>query len=760
MNNEIQLSSMGGLPAYPMPGMGGGLGGFNGQPSTPDDGAVRKLHRLLRGRYLLACVLGLLGAAAGAVAGYLSQKPAYRAEGQIVFNPVKIDSESERVMPMFQAYVTSQMAQLLSDDLIRKAMQSPKYQAVRMGKVDDAAIAEFKDKLIVQPAPKANTTIMLAFTDNGPGSQDICSAAVASLIEVYREDRQRTDDPSRPAGPSASDPFRVDTVRLEAARAELQKVEARITAKIAQINDKAAISDGDTEMVRQLQAALTQRKQDLAGIREMLAVAKEAVANADRQDPPAPEDWGRVDSSMAAKLKVRDELRLIAKGLSAQLGANHPAVQSREREVRTTEADIEEYAATLRSKYVIRWHADGNGSLLVKDTRILENQLERLTAQFDADSKSLREIRQTATEISMLRTELNNDQAVRATLNNRISELEFRRDNQAKVSYIANKAKPDKDRRPIFAAVGFMGGAGIPIGLLLLFGLFDTRYRFSDEASVGGTGIGGLTLLGILPNLPDRLSDPEQAAIAAHCVHQIRTMLQINTGLEDRRVFSVTSASPGDGKTSLTLALGLSYAACGTRTLLIDCDLIGSGLSSRMNVNAPEGVLEAIANRSLLPFVKQTDVADVSILPVGTAGNLHASTLSPQALRRLIEEAEQHFEVILIDTGPILGSIEASLVCAAADAVILTVARGQQRPMVEKSLGHLAAIGAKLAGVVFNRAQAQDFERSISGVSMRSVGVPGLPRGARSSGPRFGPVARAVQGQTTEIDSTEEPPHE
>jgi len=77
--------------------------------------------------------------------------------------------------------------------------------------------------------------------------------------------------------------------------------------------------------------------------------------------------------------------------------------------------------------------------------------------------------------------------------------------------------------------------------------------------------------------------------------------------------------------------------------------------------------------------------------------------------------------VVLIDTGPILGSIEASLVTAAADAVILTVARGQQRPMVERSLGHLAAIGARFAGVVFNRAQARDFARSISGISLRSI---------------------------------------
>jgi Mrp family chromosome partitioning ATPase len=155
-----------------------------------------------------------------------------------------------------------------------------------------------------------------------------------------------------------------------------------------------------------------------------------------------------------------------------------------------------------------------------------------------------------------------------------------------------------------------------------------------------------------------------------------------------------------------------------------------------MNVNVPEGVLEAIANRSLLEYVRTTDVADVAILPVGTAQGMHASTLSPPALRRLVDEAKKHFDTVLIDTGPILGSIEASLVCAAADAVVLTVARGQQRPLVEKAISHLASIGARLAGVVFNRAQASDFERSISGMSVRAN---------PNSGGRIGPVARAVQ---------------
>ncbi|HEX3356843.1 MAG TPA: CpsD/CapB family tyrosine-protein kinase, partial [Tepidisphaeraceae bacterium] len=310
---------------------------------------------------------------------------------------------------------------------------------------------------------------------------------------------------------------------------------------------------------------------------------------------------------------------------------------------------------------------------------------------------------------------------------------------------------PAVDKRPQVALVGFVMGGGIPFGLMLLIGLLDSRYRYSDDTS--DAGVHGLTLLGILPNLPDRLSDPGQASIAAHCVHQIRTMLQINN-LQDRKAFSVTSASSGDGKTSLTLALGLSFAASGSRTLLIDSDLVGAGLTARLGMNGPEGILEAMTSGNLLEYVKQTDVSDLSILPVGLAQLHHAGIFSPQSVRRLVNEAKKHFEIILIDTGPILGSIEATPVAAASDGVILTVARGQQRPLVEKALAHLNSIGARVAGVVFNRAQSRDFEQSISGISMRSASRSANGNGASRAGQQrdagqYGPVARAVASATT-----------
>ena len=185
--------------------------------------------------------------------------------------------------------------------------------------------------------------------------------------------------------------------------------------------------------------------------------------------------------------------------------------------------------------------------------------------------------------------------------------------------------------------------------VVLLLSLLDGRFRYSDEANSDMTGI---PLLGILPNLPDLLTDPAQAATAAHCVHQIRTILQITGHSTERRVFAITSASPGDGKTSLTLALGLSFAASGSRTLLIDGDLIGGGLTARLNVNAEHGILEAMASRDIAPFIRTTDVADLSFLPVGRAMGGYTGTVSPAAVRRLVDEARKQFDVVLIDTGP------------------------------------------------------------------------------------------------------------
>jgi hypothetical protein len=83
-------------------------------------------------------------------------------------------------------------------------------------------------------------------------------------------------------------------------------------------------------------------------------------------------------------------------------------------------------------------------------------------------------------------------------------------------------------------------------------------------------------------------------------------------------------------------------------------------------------------------------------------------------------------------------------VAVAADATILCISRGQHRPLVDKAMSLLASIGARMAGVVFNRAQAQDFERSISQMTLAASSNGRQKQEGDGSGSPFGPVARAV----------------
>src|SRR4029079_11029440 len=143
----------------------------------------------------------------------------------------------------------------------------------------------------------------------------------------------------------------------------------------------------------------------------------------------------------------------------------------------------------------------------------------------------------------------------------------------------------------------------------------------SDEAN---DGVSNVPLLGILPRLPEKLSDPEQAAVAAHCIHQIRIMLQVGQNPDQCRTFMVTSASTGDGKTSLTMALGLSFAASGRKTLGIDCDMVGQGLTHRLKAHGVAGLIETLNLGTLRGHVRKTATKGLYILPIGNDDTVRA----------------------------------------------------------------------------------------------------------------------------------------
>ena len=725
MNQEMQLSNTMQTAGGDFWTQGTTLTAPTSVMPPPPIGAPRlsplaKVHRLLRGRYPVAVVLAAAGAVAGALGAYMAITPKFESKGLISINPVVTTTNlNDSMLPMWSMVLASETSLIQSTPVAEGAVADPKFLAAWQKAYHGAEPPLAADFLANLTADRDRTSplITVTFQDKDPrvavaGTQ----AAVKSFMDhdgdVGTADRGR---------------------KLVYIRNQLKDLNVALDAdqnQLATLGSQYGLEIGPLQSGAQDDYMKAQAQLDVAKLAYESAInpkGRSQVTDANR--PFVYQQIAAIDDGMRQAMATRQDVADRLEQIKGTYGVNHPAYQGLVLQLAQRDKEVDSYAhAFLQTKAgQIPFTAPDDAAN--SNTPFLKSRVDADQVEVDAKNKQMKDLAALNANILRCRQQIARDQEAIASANTRIQQLQDENNlaNNVKVVSSGGPAEPAANRRTFAAAAGFFFGGLIPLGAVMLYGLTDGRFRYSDDTA--HADLQGVTLLGILPNLPDRLSDPQQAGVAAHCVHQIRTMLQINRSNDEPQVLAVTSAAPGDGKTSLTLALGLSYAACGARTLLIDCDLVAAGLSHRLNVKSPEGVLEAVANRALLEYVRTTDIADVAILPVGTTHAHHASTLSPVALRRLLSEAKKQFDIILVDTGPILGSIEASLVCAAADRTILAVARGQQRPLVERSIGHLNAIGSRLAGVVFNRAQTRDFERSMSGLALRSRPATGTANG-------------------------------
>ncbi len=91
---------------------------------------------------------------------------------------------------------------------------------------------------------------------------------------------------------------------------------------------------------------------------------------------------------------------------------------------------------------------------------------------------------------------------------------------------------------------------------------------------------------------------------------------------------------------------------------------------------------------------------------------MHKSTTKIQAVSRILKRVREEFDVVLVDTGPMPGAVETSMVATHADSVVLVLSPGDDRTDAERAVAHLEDIGATMAGVVLNRAGRKDLFRT------------------------------------------------
>lgn len=729
--------------------------------------ALKVLHRLLRGRFVLTITLGMIGAVVGAAGGFFSTKPKFETRGMISIQPVLpfiMDrSVNAEPLPYFTSFVNRQITLLRSPRVLAKAVEGRAWFDLGIG--GGPAAEEFLRRAIrVETAPASQELLFVICIHE---DQSVASTAVKAVIDAYSE--LHRDEGLINAGVISS--LRTEKTDREL---EVRNLENRI-------RDTVTAGNWPTDDLTELHRAeflrmmdLDQRVMDLElQLRERGAMPvppgegpadPPGAAPVPAADPMPIEIAAAGDALMDQYLREEVELEKRLATLEAHgYGAAHPsvkealaqrvgvraAIQSRVRTWAEARKDgggaarpalgVIETPEQLRSRYVElkRWATEKHDRL----------------AQINVARDALDKLR---SELDRRRTELD---TVSARLNSLERESQLSEKIAGRVTVLSGGDTPpfpSVDKRKQFAAAGFVGGGGLPVGIMLLIGFMDRRFRYSDEAKELASAP---PVLGLLPVLPKDLADAEQRANAAHCVHQVRLLLQIAGAASGRKVYAITSPTAGDGKTSLALSLGLSFSASGSRTLLIDFDMIGTGLTSNLKLNNGHGLAAALRTGSINGSVVPVPPENLWLIPSRHEDDHDVNRLSTKSVRALIDQVREQYDVILIDTGPILGSLEASLVSAAADAVVMVVGSGQQRDHVEQAFERVAAVGGRVAGMVFNRACRADFKRSVSTTSLRSVPRPVALDGAdAAAGARrladSGPVVRTV---ALELDSRSAP---
>jgi capsular exopolysaccharide synthesis family protein len=166
----------------------------------------------------------------------------------------------------------------------------------------------------------------------------------------------------------------------------------------------------------------------------------------------------------------------------------------------------------------------------------------------------------------------------------------------------------------------------------------------------------------------------------------------------------VTSATPSEGKTTTSTNLSVTYAQQGLKVVLVDCDLRRPRVHHVFGVERSPGLSELILGYAALDAVLlETPVENLTVVPSGTPPPNPAELLGGPRMRELLAELGTRFDVVILDSPPMLLAPESSVLAVHVDGVVLVVRAGAtHRGAVRDAAQQVRTVGANLVGGVLN----------------------------------------------------------
>ncbi len=306
-----------------------------------------------------------------------------------------------------------------------------------------------------------------------------------------------------------------------------------------------------------------------------------------------------------------------------------------------------------------------------------------------------------------------------ATLN-RLHDVEQQETRQRAEAGIISPApfpeQPNFPRPMLCLPAGGVFGLCLGLGLTLMSTLLRGRVEDADQAE----SLLQLPVLGAVPRLGRRelgrrhRGDRDAASLLSYLaanpatpyadsLRRLRLAIRSRAG-EGARVVQITSAEPGEGKSTLAVSLSLTASRSGVRTALVDFDLHHPSVSPMLE-GVGIGAAEIVSRAGTFSTAVSTHPdLPLCIVASGPGGRGHDPSLHGAGLQVLLAELRTQFDLIIVDTAPVLASSDALLAAQAVDATVLVCAvQSTSCEQVLRATRALRLAGGRVCGLVLNK---------------------------------------------------------
>lgn len=196
---------------------------------------------------------------------------------------------------------------------------------------------------------------------------------------------------------------------------------------------------------------------------------------------------------------------------------------------------------------------------------------------------------------------------------------------------------------------------------------------------------------------------------SAEAYRTLRTNLIFSQSVQALRTIVVTSASPGEGKTTTAANLAVSFAHYGMRVLVIDCDLRRGRLHKIFDIAREPGITELVLGHEEYDAVtRETSVTGLYLIPSGNLPPNPSELLGADRMRKALAALSEAFDLIVLDTPPLLAASDAAILATLSDGVVMVLRAGfTESEAAKQAIQQLNSVGARVVGAVLNDPDAK-----------------------------------------------------